>query len=119
MKHALALVAVSTAVLLSGCSLLWSEIPAAPAAPVALARPAAPALLDANGAPIERVPFRIGESSATVEKMAKAQGCRGGRGAGLMTAEGPVEVYRMRCEDGTMRGRVFTAKCELRQCVRM
>lgn len=107
MKHALALVAVSTAVLLSGCSLLWSEIPAAPA------------LLDANGAPIERVPFRIGVSSATVEKMAKAQGCRGGQGAGLMTAEGPVEVYRMRCEDGAMRGRVFTAKCELRQCVRM
>ena len=119
MKHALALVAVSTAVLLSGCSLLWSEIPAAPVAPVVFAKPAAPALTDPGGAPIERVPFRTGVSSATVEKRAKAQGCRGGQGAGLMTAEGPVEVYRMRCEDGAMRGRVFTAKCELRQCVRM
>ena len=116
MKHALALVVVSMAVLSGGCSVFRSEIPAAP---VAVVTPAAPALLDANGAPIERVPFRIGVSSATVEKMAKAQGCSGGQGAGLMTAEGPVEVYRMRCEDGAMRGRVFMARCELRQCVKM
>jgi hypothetical protein len=26
-----------------------------------------------------------------------------------------VEVYRMRCEDG----KVFMARCELRQCVKM
>ena len=116
MKHALALVAVSMAVVLSGCSLLRSEMPAAP---VALVKPAAPVLLDASGAPIERVPFRTGVSSATVEKMAKARGCTGGQGAGLMTEAGPVEVYRMRCEDGAMRGKVFTARCELRQCVRM
>ncbi|NNG22553.1 hypothetical protein [Telluria aromaticivorans] len=117
MKHAL-LVAVSTAVLLSGCSLFRSTMPPAPVA-VAAARPATPVLTDGHGAPIERVPFRTGVSSATVEKMAKAQGCTGGQGAGLMTEAGPVEVYRMRCEDGAMRGKVFTARCELRQCVKM
>ncbi len=117
MKHALALVAVSTAVLLSGCSLFRSTMQPAPVA--VAARPAAPVLTDGNGAPIERVPFRTGVSSATVEKMAKAQGCTGGQGAGLMTGAGPVEVYRMRCEDGAMRGKVFQARCELRQCVKM
>jgi len=52
---------------------------------------------------------------ATVEKMAKQQGCTGGQGAALITQPGPVEVYRMRCEDG----RVFMARCELRQCRQM
>ena len=116
MKHALALVAVSMAVLSSGCSLFRSKMPPAP---VAAARPAAHALTDGHGAPIERVPFRTGVSSATVEKMAKGQGCLGGQGAGLVTEAGPVEVYRMRCEDGALRGKVFTARCELRQCVKM
>jgi hypothetical protein len=118
MKHALGLVAVSVSVLLGACTFVESRMEAAPA-PVAAVKPAAPGLLDANGTPIERVPFRTGVSSATVEKMAKAQGCTGGQGAGLMTEAGPVEVYRMRCEDGAMRGKVFQARCELRQCVKM
>ncbi len=85
-------------------------------APVAAAvKPAAPGLVDPNGTPIERVPFRLGVSSAAVEKLAKQQGCTGGQGAGLVTEAGPVEVYRMRCEDG----KVFMARCELRQCVKM
>ena len=113
MKHALALVILSAGSLLGGCTLFKGRMEAAP---VALVKPAAaPGLLDASGTPIERVPFRIGVSSATVEKMAKAQGCTGGQGAGLMTEAGPVEVYRMRCEDG----KVFQARCELRQCVKM
>lgn len=116
MKHAL--VAVAVGVLLGGCTFIKSRMDPAPA-PVAAVKPAAPGLLDANGTPIERVPFRTGVSSATVEKMAKAQGCTGGQGAGLMTEAGPVEVYRMRCEDGAMRGKVFQARCELRQCVKM
>ncbi|WP_229412430.1 hypothetical protein [Massilia sp. Root133] len=86
------------------------QMPAAPAAPVAVADPA-PA--------VETIPFRMGVSSATVEKMAKQQGCTGGQGAGLITEPGPVEVYRMRCEDGQMRGKVFMARCELRQCRQM
>lgn len=116
MKRALLLV---VAVLLGGCSLFKGK-PEPARRPVAAAvKPAAPGLQDSNGTPIERLPFRTGVSSATVEKMAKEQGCLGGQGAGLMTEAGPVEVYRMRCEDGAMRGQVFTARCELRQCRRM
>jgi len=108
MKHALVLLAV----LLGGCTLFKSKVEPAP---VAAAKPAAPGLADPNGTPIERVPFRIGVSSATVEKLAKQQGCTSAQGAGLVTEPGPVEVYRMRCEDG----KVFMARCELRQCVKM
>ncbi|MGX9220703.1 hypothetical protein ACWV27_20210 [Massilia varians] len=110
MKHALLLVTV----LLGGCTLFKSKVEPAPA-PAAAAKPAAPGLADPNGTPIERVPFRIGVSSATVEKLAKQQGCTSAQGAGLVTEPGPVEVYRMRCEDG----KVFMARCELRQCVKM
>jgi hypothetical protein len=105
----LALVCVAAAVL-GGCSMFHKPMPAAPAAPVAAAD-TAPA--------VETIPFRTGVSSATVEKMAKQQGCAGGQGAGLITEPGPVEVYRMRCEDGQMRGKVFMARCELRQCKQM
>ena len=114
MKRALLLVAV----LLGACSHFKGKVQPAPP-PVAAVKPAAPGLTDSQGTPIERVPFRTGVSSATVEKMAKQEGCSGGQGAGLMTEAGPVEVYRMRCEDGPMRGKVFTARCELRQCVKM
>ncbi|MEH6435034.1 hypothetical protein [Massilia sp. DD77] len=109
MKRALLLVAV----LLGGCSMFKSKMETP--APVAAATPAAPQLVDANGAPIERVPFRTGVSSATVEKLAREQGCTSGQGAGLVTEAGPIEVYRMRCEDG----KVFMARCELRQCRKM
>ena len=99
------------ALLASGCSMFKGEQAAvtqvAPAKVIA-----APALVDANGAPIERVPFVPGRSSATVERMAKLKGCTGGQGAGLVTPEGPVEVYRMMCQEG----KTFMARCELRQC---
>ena len=65
-----------------------------------------------EGVEIERVPFRTGVSSATVERLAKSASCSGGMGAGLITAPGPVEVYRMACDNG----KVFLARCELRQC---
>jgi hypothetical protein len=81
-------------------------------APVA---PAAPVAAPAAAPSVETIPFHTGVSSATVEKMAKQQGCTGGLGAGLITQPGPVEVYRMRCDDG----KVFMARCELRQCTRM
>ena len=61
---------------------------------------------------IEKVPFQIGTSSVTVERLAQAAGCAGGKGAGLVTEKGPVEVYRMQCDNG----KIFLAKCELRQC---
>jgi hypothetical protein len=94
------------AALLGGCAHHRPAPAVAPAiAPTAQARPA-------DAAPIERVPFRIGVSSATVEKMAGQQACTGGQGAGLITEPGPVEVYRMQCDNG----KVFMARCELRQC---
>lgn len=68
-----------------------------------------------DGVEVQKVEFRPGVSSATVEKLAKAEQCRGGQGAGLVTESGPVEVYRMACDDG----RVFLARCELRQCKAM
>jgi hypothetical protein len=60
---------------------------------------------------IRKLEFRQGLSSATVERLAKQSGCNGS-GAGLVTEKGPVEVYRMQCDNG----RTFLAKCEQRQC---
>jgi len=68
-----------------------------------------------DGVPVEKVEFRSGVSSASVERLANAEGCRGGRGAGLVTERGPVEIYRMTCSNG----KVFMARCELRQCTPM
>lgn len=65
-----------------------------------------------DGVEIEKVAFRAGISSATVEHLAKRRACTGGLGAGLVTEPGPVEVYRMACDNG----KVFMARCELRQC---
>ncbi len=100
------------AILLGGCASQTSRLPARAALPVA--RTAA-GPVDANGTPIEKLPFRLGVSSNTVEKMAMQQACMGGQGAGLVTEPGPVEVYRMQCDDG----KVFMARCEMRQCRRM
>jgi hypothetical protein len=65
-----------------------------------------------DGVPIERVEFRSGVSSATVERLAKEANCTGGIGAGLVSEPGPVEMYRMVCGNG----QVFLARCEMRQC---
>jgi hypothetical protein len=104
MKRLLLLVAV----VLGGCSVFNSTMAPAPEVQ-------APGPADGGGVAIERVPFRVGVSSTTVEKLAKQQACSGGMGAGLVTEPGPVEVYRMQCENGT----VFLARCELRQCKQM
>jgi hypothetical protein len=101
-------IAFAAALGLGGCSMFHQRMPA----PVA---PAAPVAAPVAASAVETIPFHTGVSSATVEKMAKQQGCTGGLGAGLITQPGPVEVYRMRCEDG----KVFMARCELRQCTRM
>ena len=108
----------------SGCSLMSSRArDDAAAAAVLAARKPAPRSTAADGTPIvgidgveiEKVEFRPGVSSATVEHLARQQGCTGGWGAGLVSQPGPVEVYRMSCESG----KVFLAKCELRQCKAM
>jgi hypothetical protein len=107
-----ALLALVLATVLGGCSMFRAKAPAAPraAAPVH----AASQLVDANGVPIERVPYRVGVSSVTVEQLARQHACAG-QGAGLVTEPGPVEVYRLQCSDG----KVFMARCELRQCRKM
>lgn len=61
---------------------------------------------------IERVPFELGVSSVTVERMAKQNNCQSAKGAGLLHKKGPVEVYRVMCTDG----REIKARCEMRQC---
>jgi hypothetical protein len=103
------LVLMPLAALLGGCAWFHKPEPATPAA-AALARPAGP--VDADGTPIQKLPFRLGVSSNTVEKLARQQACAGGQGAALVTEPGPVEVYRMQCDNG----KVFMARCEMRQC---
>lgn len=61
---------------------------------------------------IERVPFELGVSSVTVERIAKQNSCQSTKGAGLLYKKGPIEVYRVQCEDG----REIKARCEMRQC---
>jgi hypothetical protein len=116
MKRASILLSLACAAVLalSGCAQLHrlNENAAPPPAGTVMTAAPTPAAAPA----IETIPFRTGVSSATVEKMARQRGCLGGQGAGLITEPGPVEVYRMRCEDGAMRGKVFMARCELRQC---
>ena len=98
---------------IAGCSAFHQTRPAPVIAHAATAP--APGLTAVDGAPIEKIPFHTGVSSATVERMARDQACTGGQGAGLITEPGPVEVYRMQCADG----KVFMARCELRQCRQM
>jgi hypothetical protein len=104
----LSVLLLSCGVLLSACSWLPSTSRDDDAA-------AGTPLARVDGVEIERVQFRPGVSSATVEKLAKRQGCAGGWGAGLVSEPGPVEIYRMTCESG----KVFMAKCELKQCKAM
>ena len=103
MKHAWI---VAAAVLLGGCSVFGDGVDLSEPAPVE----SSPDVVE-----IQRVPFKVGVSSTTVEGLAKAQACTSAQGAGLMTEPGPIEVYRMQCENG----KVFMARCELRQCRKM
>ena len=96
---------LAAAVLLGACSTPDSNMQSHTPAPAAVTR-------SSDVATIQRVPFRVGTSSTTVEKLAREQACTSAQGAGLMTEPGPVEVYRVRCDNG----KVFTARCELRQC---
>ncbi len=105
---------LACAIALGGCS-MFKTAPAPGAVVAVPVRPAPPQLLDQNGVPIERIAFRPGVSSVTVEKLGKLQACTSDQGAGLVTEAGPVEVYRIACSSG----KVFMARCELRQCKAM
>jgi len=116
------LLLLSASLLLSACSVFHtpfghSDAPA-PAARVQPPRTTASdgsALAQIDGVEIEKVEFRPGVSSATVENLAKLRGCTSSVGAGLVSQTGPVEVYRMACDNG----QTYLAKCELRQCKAM
>ena len=102
---------------LSACSLLNTKMappaPASTSVPAPLpVRPVPGQLLDQRGVIIERIAFRPGVSSVTVERLGKQRACDSDEGAALLTEPGPVEVYRMMCSSG----KVFLARCELRQC---
>ena len=108
--------------LLTSCATRWPGKAGAAPAQAAPRQPAPRTTADdgtplryVDGVEIQKVPFRAGVSSATVENLAKQQGCHGGLGAGLVSEPGPVEVYRMTCASG----KVFMAKCELKQCKAM
>lgn len=105
------LVGLACVVMLNACTMFKHAQPVA-AAPV---KPVPTQLFDADGVAIETIEFRPGVSSATVERMAKLEGCVGGVGAGLVTEPGVVEVYRMVCDNR----KVFKARCDLRQCSKM
>ncbi|WP_229751102.1 DUF2846 domain-containing protein [Undibacterium terreum] len=83
--------------------------------PADMAMPSESEQSAANQEEVERIAFRAGVSSATVEKLAKQNSCVGEHGAGLLTPPGPVEVYRVSCDQGAP----FMARCELRQCKAM
>lgn len=121
MKHFLHTVLVA-AILSAGCSTMSTSTQRAESA----AKPGvtAPAkgdsatrqvetIRDKDGmAVLQKVEFKSGVSSATVERLGRRHGCMSEQGAGLVTGKGPVEVYRMQCDNGT----TFMAQCELRQC---
>ncbi|PRC94525.1 DUF2846 domain-containing protein [Solimicrobium silvestre] len=60
----------------------------------------------------KKVEFNFGQSSITVEKMAKQQNCNPGVGANLISKNGVEEQYSVKCSDG----RELKAQCEYRQC---
>lgn len=114
--------ALAGALSLGGCAAyasLHKPAVAEPAPVVQKARPAVGAdgqpLATVDGVAIERVQFRLGVSSSTVEKLARETAqCTTQVGAALVSEPGPVEIYRIACDNG----QVFMARCELRQCQR-
>lgn len=130
MKRQVRILALAASALMAGCSLLpagenntsqsnSSASSGAESARASHATQASPYRIlveDREGrVEVEKVEFRSGVSSASVERLARQYGCTGSAGAGLLTTKGPVEVYRMQCANGA----TFMARCELRQCRQM
>lgn len=123
MKPVRSLFLAAAVVILGGCASFRLPFPDSAPAPAAEAEKSPQAasrlpagqirISDGDGeAVLQTVSFRSGVSSATVERLGKRFGCTGMQGAGLVAGKGPVEVYRMKCDNGT----TFMAQCELRQC---
>jgi hypothetical protein len=110
MKSHSVVIALLSVVALSACSnlTLRERLGFKPSKPTVFA-PVAP-VRDPNYKEPEKI--IIGVSSTVVEKLAKRESCTTNRGATRTSEEGPIESYRITCDDG----RVLTARCELRQC---
>jgi hypothetical protein len=65
-----------------------------------------------NAARSHAAQVKFGKFSYVAEKLAKADGCGSDQGAALTTEPGPVESYRVECNDG----RAFAVHCEYGVC---
>ena len=99
--------------LITGCGLFTRAKPSNETANKTIKTQMASQNQIASDAPsLGKIEFIPGVSSVTVEKLASQNRCVSKQGAGQVTPKGPTEVYKVSCDDG----RVFMAKCELRQC---
>jgi hypothetical protein len=114
MKHRILLVTIFTSALISGCGLFTKTSSQATASTVKT-QTLAQSRTSSEDPILQKIEFKTGISSATVEKLALQNQCTSKQGAAQITPKAPTEVYRVSCDDG----RVFMAKCELRQCKTM
>lgn len=113
MKHRILVATIVTSTLISGCGLLSKAKPSTVIADKSIKAQMDTQNRDAGETIIvQKLDFNQGVSSVTVERLAIQNQCISKQGAGQVTPKGPTEIYRVSCDDG----RVFMAKCELRQC---
>jgi hypothetical protein len=116
MKHRILLVTVITSGLISGCGLFTKTKSSNEATAGALTtQTLAQNNTSKDDQILQKIEFKTGISSVTVERLALQSQCTSKQGAAQLTPKAPIEVYRVSCDDG----RVFMAKCELRQCQTM
>lgn len=116
MNHRILLITVITSALISGCGLLTKIKSGNDTASTSAQTSKLAQGNTANDQPVlQKIEFKTGVSSVTVEKLALQNQCTSQLGAAQITPKAPTEVYRVSCDDG----RVFMAKCELRQCQTM
>lgn len=114
MKHRILLVTVITSALLSGC-VLFTKTSSETNSNALKTQTLAQGFTGNDDPILQKIEFETGISSVTVEKLALQSQCTSKQGAAQITPKAPIEVYRVSCDDG----RVYMAKCELRQCKTM
>lgn len=113
MKHWILVTTIITSTLISGCGLFSKAKPSDAAVDKSVKTQSdAKSTNTGETTILQRLDFNQGVSSVTVERLALQNQCISKQGAGQVTPKGPTEIYRVSCDDG----RVFMAKCELRQC---
>ena len=113
MKHGILITTIVTTALISGCGLFSRSKPSGDAERNSIKTQKDKQYRNTGETtPLQTTDFNQGVSSVTVERLAAQNQCTSKQGAALATPKGPTEVYKVSCDDG----RVFMAKCELRQC---